>query len=292
MCGITGYFDLAGLDPIDRARLQAMNDAIAHRGPDGDGFHLEPGVGLAMRRLAIIDVAGGQQPIYNEHQSVAIVYNGEIYNYRELTAELVARGHRFRTHSDTEAVVHAWEEWGEDCVTRFRGMFAFAIFDRNRQSLFLARDRLGKKPLYYTFFCNRHCLFGSELQALLAHPQVPRTIDPIAVDDYLAFGYVPDPATIYNGVLKLPAGHTLLLERGKAARQPRGYWHLRFDARPVSEASASEALIAHLSEAVRLRLISEVPLGAFLSGGVDSSGVVAMMARESAEPVKTPLEST
>jgi asparagine synthase (glutamine-hydrolysing) len=287
MCGITGYFDLAGLDPIDRARLQAMNDAIAHRGPDGDGFHLEPGVGLAMRRLAIIDVAGGQQPIYNEHQSVAIVYNGEIYNYRELTAELVARGHRFRTHSDTEAVVHAWEEWGEDCVTRFRGMFAFAIFDRNRQSLFLARDRLGKKPLYYTFVRNRHCLFGSELKALLAHPQVPRTIDPIAVDDYLAFGYVPDPATIYNGVLKLPAGHTLLLERGKAARQPRGYWHLRFDARPVSEASASEALIAHLSEAVRLRLISEVPLGAFLSGGVDSSGVVAMMARESAEPVKT-----
>lgn len=287
MCGITGYFDLAGLDPIDRAVLQRMNDAIAHRGPDGDGFHLEPGVGLAMRRLAIIDVAGGQQPIYNEDRSVAIVYNGEIYNYRELTADLVARGHRFWTHSDTEAVVHAWEEWGEECVARFRGMFAFAIFDRNRQSLFLARDRLGKKPLYYTFTRNRYCLFGSELKALLAHPDVSRRIDPVAVDDYLAFGYVPDPATIYEGVFKLPPAHTLLLERAKAARQPKEYWRLRFEPRLVSEAAASEALVAHLSEAVRLRLISEVPLGAFLSGGVDSSGVVAMMARESAEPVKT-----
>ena len=287
MCGIVGYFDLVGSDPIDRGRLQRMNDAIAHRGPDGDGFHVEPGVGLAMRRLAIIDVAGGQQPIYNEDRSVALVYNGEIYNYREATAELVARGHRFRTHSDTEAVVHAWEEWGEACVTRFRGMFAFAIFDRNRQSLFLARDRLGKKPLYYTFVRNRYCLFGSELKALLAHPDVAKTIDPVAVDDYLAFGYVPDPATIYEGVLKLPAGHSLYLERGKALPRPREYWRLRFESRPILEAAAADALIGHLSEAVRLRLISEVPLGAFLSGGVDSSGVVAMMARESAEPVKT-----
>ena len=287
MCGIAGYFDLAGADPIDRALLRRMNDAIAHRGPDDDGFHLEPGVGLAMRRLAIIDVAGGQQPIYNEDRSIAIVYNGEIYNYRDLTAELVSRGHRFRTYSDTEAVVHAWEEWGEDCLTRFRGMFAFALFDRNRNGLFLARDRFGKKPLYYTFVSNRYCLFGSELKALLAHPGVAKTIDPIAVDDYLALGYVPDPATIYQGVLKLPAGHSLYLERGKVARQPREYWRLRFNARPMSEASAAEALIEHLSEAVRLRLISEVPLGAFLSGGVDSSGVVAMMARESADPVKT-----
>ena len=287
MCGITGYFDLRGQDPVDPVLLRRMNGAITHRGPDGEGFHLTPGVGLAMRRLAIIDVAGGQQPIYNEDRSVVVVFNGEIYNYRELTAELVSLGHRFRTRSDTEVVVHAWEEWGEACPTRLRGMFAFALYDGNRGGLFLARDRLGKKPLYYTFLQDRYCLFGSELKALLAHPSVSKTIDPTAVDDYFAYGYVPDPRSIYQGILKLPAGHSLFLERGKAPMPPSEYWRLRFDASAISEASACEALVGHLSEAVRLRLISEVPLGAFLSGGVDSSGVVAMMALERTEPVKT-----
>ncbi len=287
MCGIVGYFDLAGSEPIDPALLEKMNDAIAHRGPDGDGYHLEPGVGLAMRRLAIIDVAGGQQPIYNEDRTVAIVFNGEIYNYQELTAELVRLGHRFRTHSDTETVVHAWEQWGENCVARLRGMYAFALYDRNQGGLFLARDRLGKKPLYYTFLGDRYCLFGSELKALLTHPSVRKAIDPIAVDDYLALGYVPDPLSIYQGIRKLQAGHSLYLERGRTPALPREYWRLRFCPRAVSEASASEALIAHLSEAVRIRLISEVPLGAFLSGGVDSSGVVAMMARQSEGRVRT-----
>src|SRR5579871_3314643 len=226
MCGIAGIFDLSGSDPIDRSMLQRMSDAIAHRGPDGDGFHVEPGVGLAHRRLAIVDLATGKQPIYNEDGSVAIVFNGQIYNYVALTEELRALGYRFATRSDTEAIVHAWEEWGADCAKHLRGMFAFAIYDRNRKTLFLARDRLGKKPIYYTFLRGRYCLFASELKALLVHPMVARNISPAAVDDYLALGYVPDPATIYEGIYKLPAASTLSLKRGEADRQPREYWRL------------------------------------------------------------------
>jgi len=287
MCGIAGIFDLLGADPIDRSLLQRMSDVIAHRGPDGDGFHVEPGVGLAHRRLAIIDLATGAQPIYNEDGSVAIVFNGQIYNYVKLTEELCALGHRFATRSDTEAIVHAWEQWGADCVKHLRGMYAFAIFDRNRNVLLLARDRLGKKPIYYTFVRGRYCVFASELKALLVHPLVAKKISRAAVDAYLALGYVPDPATIYEGIYKLPAASTLCLKRGEADRQPREYWRLAPKPRPISEAEASEALIEHLREAVRIRLMSEVPLGAFLSGGVDSSAVVAMMARESTTPVKT-----
>jgi len=287
MCGIAGIFDLLGTAPIDRVMLKRMSDAIAHRGPDGDGFHVEPGVGLAHRRLAIIDLATGKQPIYNEDGSVAIVFNGQIYNYVRLTEELKGLGHRFATRSDTEAIVHAWEEWGADCVKRLRGMFAFALFDRNRNALLLARDRLGKKPIYYTFVGGRYCLFASELKALLVHPLVAKRISQAAVDDYLALGYVPDPATVYEGIYKLPAASTLCLKRGEADRQPREYWRLMPSPHPVTEAEASEALVEHLREAVRIRLMSEVPLGAFLSGGVDSSAVVAMMARESATPVKT-----
>ena len=287
MCGIAGIFDLLGKDPIDRSLLQRMSDAIAHRGPDGDGFHVEPGVGLAHRRLAIIDLATGAQPIYNEDGSVAIVFNGQIYNYVKLTEELRALGHRFATRSDTEAIVHAWEEWGADCVKRLRGMYAFAIFDRNRNALLLARDRLGKKPIYYTFVRGRYCVFASELKALLVHPLVAKKISRAAVDDYLALGYVPDPATIYEGIFKLPAASTLCLKRGDADRQPREYWRLAPQPRPIGAAEAAEALIEHLREAVKIRLMSEVPLGAFLSGGVDSSAIVAMMARESATPIKT-----
>lgn len=287
MCGIAGMFDLSGRGSIDGELLQRMNDAIAHRGPDGEGVHIEAGVGLAHRRLAIIDVASGQQPMFNEDQSIAVVFNGEIYNFADLTVELAARGHVFQTHSDTEVIVHAWEEWGADCVTRFRGMFAFALFDRRRQGLFLARDRLGKKPLYYTVTPGGLCLFASELKALLAHPSVPKKISAAAADDYFAFGYVPDPATIYEGIHKLAPAHHLFLERGKPAGRPSEYWRLGFELAPVTEEAAAEALISQLSEAVRIRLMSEVPLGAFLSGGVDSSGVVAMMAGQSADPVKT-----
>lgn len=287
MCGIAGIFDLLGTDPIDRQLLRRMSDAIAHRGPDGDGFHVEPGIGLAHRRLAIIDLATGQQPIYNEDGSVAIVFNGQIYNYKALTEELRGLGHRFATRSDTETIVHAWEQWGADCVTRLRGMFAFALFDRNHGALLLARDRLGKKPIYYTFVRGRYCVFASELKALLVHPLVARKISRTAVDDYLALGYVPDPATIYEDIFKLPAASTLCLKRGAADRHPHEYWRLVPQARPVTEAEAAEALIGHLEEAVKIRMMSEVPLGAFLSGGVDSSAVVAMMARASTTPVRT-----
>lgn len=287
MCGIAGIFDLKERSPIDPALLRQMNNAIVHRGPDGEGFHLTPGAGLAHRRLSIIDVAGGRQPIFNEDDTVSLIYNGEIYNYQEIDAELKAVGHHFRTHCDSETVVHAWEQWGARCVDRFRGMFAFALHDEKTQTLFLARDRLGKKPLYYAVVGGRFLIFASELKALMAHPLFERCLDRTAVDDYLAFGYVPDPATIYKGAFKLPPGHTLTVQRGKPVPEPVEYWRPRFAAKPVSEAAAASELISRLDEAVRIRLMSEVPLGAFLSGGVDSSGVVASMARQSDEPVRT-----
>jgi asparagine synthase (glutamine-hydrolysing) len=287
MCGIAGIFDLAGHRPVDRHLLTAMTNAIAHRGPDGAGYHLDPGVGLGHRRLAIIDVAHGQQPMFNEDGSVAIVYNGEIFNFQELVPELERAGHRFRTQCDTEVIVHAWEQWGADCVKRFRGQFAFALYDRNRHVLFLARDRLGQQPLYYTVAGGRYLLFASELKALLVHPMVEKRLDPAAVDDYFAFGYVPDPDTIYQGIFKLAPAHHLVVARGKALPQPSEYWRLSFSDGALDEETASRELIARFNEAVRIRLISEVPLGAFLSGGVDSSGVVASMARQTDAPVKT-----
>lgn len=288
MCGISGIFDITGERAIDRNLLQRMNDRIGHRGPDGDGMHVEPGVGLAHRRLAIIDVSGGHQPIYNEDESVAVVFNGEIYNFQELTPELERLGHRFRTRSDTEVIVHAWESWGEDCVRRFGGMFAFALWDRNRRCLFLARDRLGKKPLYYSCLPDGRMVFASELKALLVHPGLPRGIDPRAVEEYFAFGYVPDPRTILNGVHKLPPGATLLIEHGQAIPAPRQYWDLRFEPRANgSEADVCAELVSRLRSAVKSRLISEVPLGAFLSGGVDSSAVVSQMADFIPEGVQT-----
>jgi len=288
MCGITGIFDTRGRRDIARERLVAMNDAVAHRGPDDDGFHFEPGVGLGHRRLSIIDLATGHQPLYNEDNTVGIVYNGEIYNYRELAAELVARGHTFRTKSDTEVVVHAWEEWGEACVTRFRGFFAFALWDRNRETLFLARDRLGVKPLYYTVLPDGMLLFGSELKALLVYPGVQRAIEPQTVEEYFALGYVPEPRTIFRNIFKLSPAHTLAIRRGQPIPQPREYWDVRFDVTSTpSDAEASDELVARLRESVRLRMIADVPLGAFLSGGVDSSAVVAMMAGLSKDPVNT-----
>jgi len=288
MCGIAGIFDSTARRTVDRALLEGMNAAQFHRGPDEGGVHLEPGIGLAHRRLSIIDVSTGQQPLFNEDGSVAVVFNGEIYNYQDLIPELTALGHSFRTRSDTEVIVHAWEAWGERCVERFRGMFAFALWDRNRDTLFLARDRLGVKPLYYALLEDGRLIFSSELKSLMAHGGFRSTLDPRAIEDYFAFGYIPEPRTIYLGVAKLPAGHTLTVHRGRDLPAPVQYWDARFtlDHR-IGVDDACEELHRRLRESVRLRMISEVPLGAFLSGGVDSSAVVATMAGLSDSPVQT-----
>ena len=288
MCGITGIFDTRGKRDIDRAVLDRMNESQHHRGPDEGGMHLEPGVGLGHRRLSIIDLSTGQQPLYNEDQSVCVVFNGEIYNYQELIPELQALGHVFHTRSDTEVIVHAWEAWGEASVERFRGMFAFALWDRNRDTLFLARDRLGVKPLFYALLDDGTFLFGSELKTLLAHGGLKRDIDPLAVEEYFALGYVAEPRCIFRQAKKLPPAHTLVLRRGQPVPAPREYWDVRFtlDA-PIGVEDACHELERRLQESIRLRMISEVPLGAFLSGGVDSSAVVAMMAGLSKEPVNT-----
>src|SRR6185503_7427899 len=266
MCGIVGMLDLNGRRDVSRELLSRINEAQHHRGPDECGLHIEPGVGLGHRRLSIIDVSTGQQPLYNEDGSVVIVYNGEIYNYQELIPELTALGHRFRTKSDTEVIVHAWEAWGERCVERFRGMFAFALWDRNRKTLFLARDRLGVKPLHYALLADGTFLFGSEIKALLAHPAFVRDIDPLAVEEYFALGYVAEPRTIFKSAHKLPPAHTLTVRQGAALPAPVQYWDPRFTLdRVITLPDAVAELTARLDESVRLRMISEVPLGAFLS---------------------------
>lgn len=280
MCGITGIVDLTGQRPIEEARLRAMNASLSHRGPDGDGFHFEPGVGFGHRRLSIIDLEGGRQPLYNEDGTVVVTFNGEIFNFMEIERELLARGHIFRTRCDTEVIVHAWEEWGERCLERFNGMFAFALWDRGRQTLFLARDRLGVKPLFYAQLADGRLLFASELKALLVHPDMPRRIDSRAVEDYFCFGYVPDPRTIYADVHKLAPGAYLSVSRGRRDVTPVRYWDvpLMGERRVTTPATAWEGeLRERLKESVRKRLMSDVPLGAFLSGGIDSSAVVAMM---------------
>ena len=288
MCGIAGLWNSERGAPVDRPLLERMIGSLAHRGPDGDGVHVEPGVGLAHRRLAIIDRSGGAQPLGNEDLTVMVTFNGEIYNFQELARELQELGHQFRTHSDTEVIVHAWEQWGEDCVRRFAGMFVFALWDRNRQALFIARDRLGKKPLYYSWLPDGGLAFASELKALLVHPRVARDIDPQAVEEYFGLGYVPDPRSIFRSVRKLPAAHTLLVSRTGTRPSPREYWDLpHFATAKTDEVTACQELTEQLRAAVKARLISEVPLGAFLSGGVDSSAVVAMMAQISKDPVNT-----
>jgi asparagine synthase (glutamine-hydrolysing) len=288
MCGIVGIVDVSGKRPIARELVARMNDSQFHRGPDEHGFHFEPGVGLGHRRLSIIDLSTGQQPLYNEDGSVVIVYNGEIYNYRELIPELTKLGHVFRTKSDTEVIVHAWEQWGEACVERLRGMFAFALWDRNRETLFLARDRLGVKPLHYALLPGGLLLFASELKSLVLHPEFKRELDPPAIEEYLALGYIPEPRTIYAAAAKLPPAHCLSIRRGHAVAAPRAYWDVRFSLdNPISEREARAELVERLRESIRLRLIAEVPLGAFLSGGVDSSTVVAMMAGVEQGPVNT-----
>jgi asparagine synthase (glutamine-hydrolysing) len=288
MCGIVGVLDVRGKREVTRGLVERMNETQHHRGPDEGGIHLEPGLGLGHRRLSIIDLATGQQPLYNEDGSVCVVFNGEIYNYRELIPELNRLGHIFRTKSDTEVIVHAWEAWGAECVKRFRGMFAFALWDRNKETLFLARDRLGVKPLYYAALADGTVIFGSELKALAAHDGLDRALDPFAIEEYFSLGYVPEPRTIYRGALKLPPAHTLTVVRGRSLPAPEEYWDVNFTVdNRIGEAEACEELVRRLRESVELRMISEVPLGAFLSGGVDSSAVVAMMAGLSREPVET-----
>jgi asparagine synthase (glutamine-hydrolysing) len=288
MCGIAGLFHPDIPKPVDPARVRAMTDVLAHRGPDGSGVWTAPGIGLGHRRLSIIDLGGGAQPMLTEDGRVAITFNGEVYNFREVREELEWRGHAFRTHSDTEVILAAWREWGVACVTRLHGMFAFALYDADADALFLARDRLGVKPLLYAELSDGAVIFASELKGLLAHPMLRRAPSPQAVEDYLAFGYVPDDASIVAGVRKLPAGTTLLIRRGHPLPQPSPYWDVDFGS-PTSERTSvlEEQLVGHMREAVRSRMVADVPLGAFLSGGVDSSSVVALMAEESRTAVET-----
>jgi asparagine synthase (glutamine-hydrolysing) len=288
MCGIVGLFDTRGKREFDRRLLGRMNQIQAHRGPDEGELYTEPGIGFGHRRLSIMDVSSGQQPLFNEDGSIVVIFNGEIYNFADLARELAGLGHVFRTHCDTEVIVHAWEEWGEDCVDRFRGMFAFGLWDRNRELLFLARDRLGIKPLYYSLLKDGTFIFASELKALLAHPDFLRELDPYAVEDYFAYGYIPEPKTIFRQALKLPPAHTLKFHCGQSMPRLRQYWDIPFVSHdPISMPEAQEELIIRLRESVKIHLMTEVPLGAFLSGGVDSSAVVAMMANLMGEPVNT-----
>ncbi|OGR45160.1 MAG: asparagine synthase (glutamine-hydrolyzing) [Elusimicrobia bacterium GWA2_61_42] len=287
MCGICGIYNYGSGLPVTREALKAMNDLIVHRGPDDEGYYAAENAGLAMRRLSIIDVSTGHQPISNEDGTLWIVFNGEIYNFQELREGLLARGHKFKTKSDTEVILHLYEEKGADFPRELRGMFAVAIWDKNRKRLVLARDRMGKKPLYYavtpSFFA-----FASELRSLLTVPGMPRDIDLKAVDSYLTLQYIPSPMSVFKSARKLEPASTLVFENGHLTTEK--YWDLPLGARkltgtPVEE--LKERLRAELAEAVKIRLISEVPLGAFLSGGIDSSVVVALMAKASPEPVKT-----
>ena len=285
MCGICGIASSKELPAEARTWASAMSDALTHRGPDDQGIYLDSSAVLGIRRLSIIDVAGGHQPITNEDESIWVVCNGEIYNHRELRSLLEAKGHRFRTRSDTEVIVHAYEEYGTECPAHLAGMFAFAIWDSRQCRLFAARDRLGQKPFYYARNGDLLC-FGSELKALLRLPNVALEIDHVALHHYLSLQYIPEPWSIYRGIRKLPAAHWLSFEDGRLRLER--YWDLDFEPKlPLTEEDAAAELRRLLQRAVRRRLMSEVPLGAFLSGGIDSSIVVGLMAQQSSTPVKT-----
>ncbi len=285
MCGIVGI-SYANSRPVEREILQKMNNAIIHRGPDDDGFYINENVALGMRRLSIIDLAHGKQPIFNQDKTKVIVFNGEIYNFQQLRNDLEKRGYVFYTNSDTEAIVHLYDEYGADCVNHLRGMFAFAIWDEIDKSLFIARDRVGKKPLLYSHQPNGDLIFGSEFRALLEHPDISREVDYSAIDSYLSYLCVPAPQTAFKQIRKLEPAHWLLWKDGRI--ETRRYWQPDFSRKiKITEEEAIEETTRILRESTRLRMISEVPLGAFLSGGVDSSAVVALMAQESSQPVKT-----
>jgi asparagine synthase (glutamine-hydrolysing) len=285
VCGIAGIYSLNDGPLAGNGLLERMTTSLTHRGPDECGYHRDGKAALGHRRLSIIDLASGQQPLYNEDRSISVVFNGEIYNFEDIRRQLMARRHQFRTRSDTETIVHAYEEWGVSCVERFRGMFAFAIRDERRDILFLARDRFGKKPLFYAVYDGTF-VFASEMKAILVDPRFTRQIDEEALASYFMLSYIPAPLTIFKGVYKLLPGHTLTIEGGRV--QQRRYWNLAFRPdRTRREADLIDELTSRIDEAVRIRLVSDVPLGAFLSGGIDSSAVVAFMARSRSAPVNT-----
>jgi asparagine synthase (glutamine-hydrolysing) len=284
MCGICGVVSFQPESPVDPFILQRMNGSIRHRGPDDEGYYQDSQASLAMRRLSIIDLHTGQQPISNESGNIWVVYNGEIYNFQAVRAELEQRGHVFKTQTDTEIIVHAYEEYGDDCVKHFNGMFAIALWDARKRRLFLARDRVGVKPLYYWAGQDK-LVFGSELKAVVLHPDVPRQTNLAAVDLFLALEYVPAPHTIYEGIFKLLPGHTLVVENGRL--QITQYWEVPYEPISQSEAECAEILSGLMNDAVRIRLISDVPLGAFLSGGIDSSTIVGYMSQSMNSPVQT-----
>jgi asparagine synthase (glutamine-hydrolysing) len=287
MCGLAGLFDCRTLRQFDDALIQAMTDAVAHRGPDGEGIYNAPGVALGHRRLAFIDLAGGIQPMHTADGALTIVFNGEIYNFPELMAELKANGAQFQTRSDTEVLLHGWRRWGTGLFARLRGMFAFALWDAPQQTLVLVRDRFGKKPMHYAALADGRLVFGSEIKSLLKVPGLDRALDPEAVEDFFTYGYVPDPKTIYSAIRKLPAGHALIARRGRPFELLR-YWNL-LDNFPVPAApgEALATMVESLRTSVKLRLISDVEVGALLSGGVDSSAVVSLMAGLESAPIST-----
>lgn len=288
MCAIAGIFHLATSKPVDPARVGMMTDAMVHRGPDGAGVWTAQGVGLGHRRLSIVDLGGGAQPMLSADAEIALVFNGMIYNFLDVRRDLEALGAVFRTNSDTEVLVHGWRAWGLGMLPRLNGMFAFALFDQARQTLFMARDRLGVKPLHYVTLADGSVAFASELKGLLANPAVRRELNPQAIEDFFALGYVPDDACWIDGVKKLPAGHFMLLTRGQPLPAAREWWDVDFSTRATGSVADLEAeLREHLRVAVASRMVSDVPLGAFLSGGVDSSSVVAFMAEASSQPVQT-----
>src|SRR5439155_16956299 len=289
MCGICGIVNFKASEPVDRSLVERMNLAQAHRGPDDDGYFIDNNVGLGHRRLSIIDVSGGKQPIFNEDGSIVVVFNGEIYNFAELTTNLIAHGHQFKTRSDTETIVHAYEQYGDECMQDFRGMFAFALWDRRRKRLLLVRDRLGIKPVYY-YAGRDFFVFASEIKALLQHPGVPREVDHQALDLYLAIRYVAGPKTMFKNIFKLQPGHWMTVDEGGMTFGK--YWDFQYDSIPYGAQRSDTDLIHEfrrlLEESVRLRLIAEVPLGVFLSGGLGSSAMLAMMSRiTGGERVKT-----
>jgi asparagine synthase (glutamine-hydrolysing) len=286
MCGISGIFDIRADREISEPLLISMRDKLIHRGPDEAGTFIQAGIGLAHRRLSIIDLSSGQQPLTHHSLPVTIVFNGEIYNFQQVREQLLAKGHQFQTASDTEVIVNAWVEWGEQCVHHLRGMFAFVIWDQHQQVLFCARDRLGVKPLLYHLTEDGFFVFASEHKAILEYPGISLDINTRSVECYFALGYIPDPDSIYASISKLPAGHTLTLTRNSSPRIQQ-YWDIPFKSQPLSPDQASAEFYSRLREATELRLISEVPLGAFLSGGVDSSSVVAVMSELNENPVKT-----
>lgn len=288
MCGIAGIFHCGTPKPVDPVRVERMCDAMVHRGPDGAGVWTDAGIGLGHRRLSIIDVEGSPQPMHSADGNAVLVFNGEIYNFAEIRRDLEKEGATFRTQGDSEVILAAYQRWGVDCLTRFNGMFAFALYDMRKKELFLARDRFGVKPLFMAPLSDGSIAFASELKGLLAHPLLRRKLDPLAVEDYMTWGYVPDHRSILQGVEKLPAGHFRLLRHGEAPAPARQWWDIDFSTRKKgSDADLSAELLYHLREGVTARMVSDVPLGAFLSGGVDSSSVVALMSEASRDPVKT-----